>query len=145
MDTRTTCGPLFAKVWECVPEDATREEIFSWGHLVGQAEKIWLGACYASMFRPNRDIHPNFKERLLIVARVYQLNYTFIEREGEYWLHSGDVKELVQSMESMSVDSAIYHTARGFLCGVPVGQIDIKFHERYAPGHRAAGAGIPGF
>ncbi|KKN78085.1 hypothetical protein LCGC14_0353120 [marine sediment metagenome] len=125
----TTCGPLFQQVFE----EATRQSsnnlaIFSWGHLCASAEKIWLGACPAAMFRPT-DQEGEFAARINYVAQVYSLD--LMKVDNEYWLFRRQYYQTVKEMEMAEKNSPIYHGLRGLLCGVPVDELDLAFHERY--------------
>lgn len=134
MKSNQTCGPLFL---ECVKEfvsDINLMKIFSAGHMTGQAEKIYLGACAAAMFRPN----PEYQEWALVaalkIANIYKLEVSVFEREemkNEIWIHAPTATREIAMLKDVDFNSPEWHTLRGRLCGVPEYNLDTEFHLRY--------------
>lgn len=138
LETKPTCGPLFAEALRFFASSDVspdRTHLFFAGHMTGQAEKIYLGACAAAMFRPSPE-HRAFE--LLALAKlsaIYGLEVSVFERPeiaDEIWLHHpsarGEVERL--SQPRLVVNSPEWHEVRGVLCGVPANDIDHRFHER---------------
>ncbi len=124
-----TCGPLFQQVFtEASKKALTPLAMFSWGHLCASAEKIWLGACPAAMFRPT-DNESEFEARISYVASVYSLDSMKVD--DEYWLFRRQYYHTIVDMKMAEKNSPLYHSLRGLLCGVPVNELDLTFHERY--------------
>lgn len=131
-----TCRPLFRKAYEAALSDSSDPLIlFSWGHLAASADKIWLGACQAAMFRPGVSDASRFQFRIEIVAEIYGLEWTYIaaDRGTEFWLFNKDSLRSILLLEKLSPDSPESHYIRGTLCGIPPEKIDLVFHERYTP------------
>ena len=130
-----TCGPMFMEALEAAKKATTDPlELFSWGHLTGQAEKVYLGACYAAMFRPGTTERDRFVERLRAICEIYGLSYMALgtKRGVEFWIHRVGYLHRVGRLKDLTEDSPEAHALRGFLCGVPADEIDRQFHERYA-------------
>lgn len=134
MDNKTTCGPLFLR---CLEEFADNQECelraFSAGHMVGQAEKIYLGACSAAMFRPS----PSYREWAVIAAikisAIYGLQVSVFEREeikDEIWIHKKTLNWEISLLNGLDVNSPEWHSLRGRLCGIPEYDLDPNFHLR---------------
>lgn len=135
-----TCGPLFREVYEEALKDSNDPLIlFSWGHLAASAEKIWLGACNAAVFRPVTSEVSRFQLRIAIVAEIYGLEWTYIglDRGTEFWLFTQDsLQSVLLLVEKLHTNSPESHYIRGTLCGIPPEKIDLEFHERYTPSAR---------
>ena len=120
-DKKTTCGPLFLKCIESfvLPSDrvSSRDslKIFSAGHMVGQAEKIYLGVCSAAMFRPSPEYRNWAIEAAIKISGIYGLEVSLFGRE--------EIKDL-------DVNSSKWHIWRAKLCGIPDYNIDAEFHLR---------------
>ncbi len=132
--SKPTCGPLFLKCLEEFAGDSTPLLMsFSAGHMVGQAEKIYLGACSAAMFRPS----PEYREWLIVAAVkisiIYDLEvscFDIDEIRDEVWLHSKTCKQELHRLMMLQVNSPNWHYIRGKLCGIPTDKIDTEFHLR---------------
>lgn len=133
--TKPVCGMLFATALDAAMHDTQDPlELFSWGHLVGQSEKVYLGACIAAMFRPGKSLQARFMHRMVVTCEIYGLGWMPLgtSRGTEFWIfrprHEADVVNLAL-LEENSPDA---HAWRGHLCGVPTAEIDREFHVRYA-------------
>lgn len=138
----TTCGPLFKQAFEYAEKESRDVlEFFSWGHLTGQAEKVWLGSCTAFMVRSSnignkeecQEIDARLSARVHVICSIFSLDCRVIktERGDEYWVFRRDKWQLLSLLSKLSPDSEAAHFIRGTLCGVPPGELDLKFHERY--------------
>lgn len=139
---KPTCGSLFTQVFEEALKLSDEPlDWFSWGHLCGQAEKVYLGACPAMMVRPNDavpgDLTPRLamQARVTIIANIYTLVWTRLQtsRGIEYWLYQPRAQDLIDELMTTEENSPHWHTIRGILCGIPKKDIDTEFHKRYAP------------
>lgn len=133
---KVTCGVLFEKVWRQVIE-MTSDPIllFASGHVCGQSEKIYLGACSAAMFRPSTE--EGFRGLLATVeicSLVYGLRIRVLFPDDlgkrEIWIFRPDNDGLIASLEDEEYNSPSWHILRGLLCGVPLDSIDAEFHLR---------------
>lgn len=132
--SKPTCGPLYNEARETArsfPEHLT----FSLGFMTGEAEKIYLGACVAAMFRPgspeSMQIQELFAKRLQQIYGVEPLVFF-----DELWIFrpTTDVIVAMESMRRAEKNSSEYHRIRAELCGIPLKWIDYEFHKRYAKG-----------
>jgi hypothetical protein len=131
---KTTCGPLYQDALRhYAGDDPERIRLFAAGFVSGQAEKVYLGACRAAMFRPSPDRRAMLLEILEDVARRYGLHYTVEADEIWLWRDPGTANAIDQVFRRGDRDPAGYHRLRGMLCGVPPDEIDEQFHRR--PGH----------
>ena len=130
----TTCGPLYQDaITAHAGNDPALYRAFVGGFIGGQAEKVYLGACRAAMFRPS-------PENLYLVwklagdaTRRYRLISSMLG--DEVWLlRNIGAFELFEELHDMVPNSPIWHAARGQLCGVPLEEIDYRFHERPGAG-----------
>lgn len=125
------CGPLFDKVLNGVGEE--HSTYFYRGFIAGHAEKLWLGACAASMFRPPPEKMTMAEDVVHDVAKIYGLHWrTLRTHEGtEIWLYKDAwVHDALQRMSEIPENSTGWHWMRGHLCGIPSAQIDHEFHRR---------------
>lgn len=133
---KVTCGPLFQKCLAYFTshysDDLTL--LYAAGMASGQAEKIYLGACQAAMFRPSKEHHGKMLAVCVYLSGVYGLEVSVFNRPeiwNEIWLHTDKCGHLLyNTLHNEDVDSPIWHTVRGMLCGVPFNQIDSDFHLR---------------
>ena len=103
------------------------------GWVFGQAEKVYLGACRAAMFRPSPERFDLAWELAGDAARRYGLIRTSLI--GEVWLlRNQSAQELLARLRILVPNSLTWHTVRGQLCGVPPEEIDFRFHERPGAG-----------
>lgn len=132
----TTCGPLFETCWrEIESKVAGTHLLFEAGFVVGQAEKIYLGACHAAMFRPTDNRSKNVVlTSCMVCSAVYGLQVSIFEREeikDEIWLVDNRfANHLADVLCNYSYNSQEWHIERGLLCGIPLANIDPSFHER---------------
>lgn len=131
-----TCGVLFNK---CLTHFTSLFSddlvlLFAAGMATGQAEKIYLGACQAAMFRPSPENHSKMVVVCDYLSSTYGLEVSIFQREeiaNEIWLHNSKCTNLLSKiLTTEEVNSPIWHTVRGMLCGVPFNQVDMDFHER---------------
>jgi len=140
IDMTTTCGPLFKQAFEYAQKESRDGlEFFSWGHLTGQAEKVWLGTCSAFMVRPSsigdieRPVESRLRQRVQAITEIYGLEHEAIltNRGVEYWVFRRDKYDLIRLLMEDPNDSKMAHFIRGVLCGVPASELDLHFHRRY--------------
>lgn len=131
-----TCGVMFQQCLTHFTSKLASDPIllFAAGMAVGQAEKIYLGACSAAMFRPSLEHKAKMLAVCAYLSRVYGLEVSVFERgevSNELWLHTKESTEFLQRVINWEVyNSPAWHIGRGLLCGVPFDQIDFEFHER---------------
>lgn len=140
---------------------------FAAGFVTGQAEKVYLGACVAAMFRPSEDRLSLMRELLDDITPRYGLTVVWMgwprggkrgymgqvavpepsdplhdgprvefEAEFEAWICRPASAPVVARMRLLTRNSPEWHTLRAMLCGVPVGEVDVRFHERVGAGER---------
>lgn len=136
-----TCGPLYKEGLESFTGmDRDKVAVFAAGFVSGQAEKIYLGACQAAMFRPSPENHHMVMEIAVEVATRYGLSVDQLEtsRGVEIWLCGSPTVALMIRNLSTAVreNTPRWHEERGLLCGISPEQIDHKFHERTGYGER---------
>lgn len=133
-DNKQTCGPLFLRCLEIFTKRTSNPVcLFSAGHLTGQAEKIYLGACSAAMARPSAEYRPWVLFVATTLSAVYGLEVSVFQRpeiEDEIWIHSKESVGSISNLNLLLVNSPEWHTLRGLLCGIPEASIDFSFHER---------------
>lgn len=131
---KTTCRPLYYKLQELAAGYLTLEAAFAFGFAAGQAEKIYLGACKAAMFRPKSGGQDLLRTILRDIAPVYGLAYTNIG--DEFWLFkmSTSTERAILSLLNIERDSSEWHMTRAILCGIPFDEIDFEFHKRRSEG-----------
>lgn len=133
-NSKPTCGPLFLRCLETFTSKTDDKVcVFSAGHMTGQAEKIYLGACSALMVRPS----PQYRSWCLFVATtlsaIYGLEVSVFERDeisDEIWLHTMESSGAISELQHLEVNSPGWHARRGLLCGIPDTDIDVYFHKR---------------
>lgn len=133
---KATCGPLFQKCLSYFTSHYSSDLIllFAAGMALGQAEKIYLGACQAAMFRPSKENHGKMLAVCVYLSGIYRLEVSVFNRPeiwNEVWLHTNKCGHLLyNTLQNEDVNSPIWHTVRGMLCGIPYNQIDLDFHLR---------------
>lgn len=137
MSDKVTCGVLFQKAMTQIIQKVGNDPVllFCSGHVCGQAEKIYLGACSAAMFRPSTEEHRNnLLISVIICSAVYELEVSVFEREeiqDEIWLHTPKAGPiLADCLNNDPVNSVSWHYLRGLMCGIPQESIDHEFHLR---------------
>lgn len=138
---KPTCGPLFAEALRLFTgldsdrgmADEERVRLFAVGFMTGQAEKIYLGACTAAMFRASPEYRLFALAALTNLSAIYGLEVSVFERPeiaDEIWLHRPSARAELGQLSQLAVNSTEWHALRGKLCGVPDAEIDPLFHER---------------
>lgn len=121
---KTTCAPLFIEAlnrWRGHPF------AFHAGFVNGQAEKVFLGACQACMFRPIPEEYQVNLELAIDAAIRYGLQCrTVCRTKAELWLCHDD--KILADLYTITENSPEWHALRAKLLGVAV--VDPKFHER---------------
>ena len=139
-DMKQTCGPLYkAGLEEFTGMDSRKIPIFAAGFISGEAEKIYLGACSAAMFRPSADWFDRVFNICHQVARRYELLVRVLDttKGCEIWiLRSNLFAEMIVQLAGYGENTAEWHRVRGRLCGVPEHELDSAFHERSGFGER---------
>lgn len=132
MNNQKTCGPLYKEGLEFhTGMDPQLIPVFASGFVSGQAEKIYLGACHAAMFRPSGEWLATVETITAHVAKRYGLLVCVLptSRGPEIWMcKSAEVCESISALRSMRENSPEWHRRRGLLCGVL--EIDHEFHHR---------------
>jgi hypothetical protein len=110
---------------------------FAAGFVSGQAEKVYLGACRAAMFRPSQDRAGLIADLLADVCRRYGLWFILdVGSKKEAWICRPSTMNDVLELKDIEEDTVEWHLARAWLCGVPVNEVDIEFHKRVGAGER---------
>jgi hypothetical protein len=141
MTTKHRCGTLHARAMEhFCGRDEERIRLFTAGFITGQAEKIHLGACRAAMLRPALQHRELVRQILNYTCALYGLQWEFLDSCGEFWLFEDDYRAHVDMIDQMAqrinereltaYEWHDYHLERGRLCGIPITQIDGRYHER---------------
>lgn len=133
-EERVSCSVLMKRVYDLYnPEgDEQKLESFTAGFWCGQAEKVYLGACKAAMFRPNFEKRPEAIDTIKKVVSVYGLVWHVLPTSygDELWImrpqHLQEVLDVLLCRE----DSPTWHERRARLCGIPEEEIDVNFHLR---------------
>lgn len=133
---RPTCGPLFAEALaQWAGSEPEKIFLFAAGHVHGQAEKVYLGACAGAMFRPA----PEYREQLRAVVCSAAALYGILVGDlgAEIWLlRDEEAANDLAFIAEQEENSRKWHLLRGALCGVPFDEIDPAFHERRGYGER---------
>ncbi len=130
--TKPTCGPMYAKARDIALGLAKADPalLFGGGFVVGQAEKIYSGACKAAMFRPEQERRDGLRMIAKAIAPVYGLEWG--TWEDEIWLFGADSYAFLNATLKLPRNSPEWHRRRAALCGIRDEDIDERFHERYA-------------
>lgn len=143
MNDTTTCGESFRALATTLlnsPElDAAPDVPFgtyAMGFMAGQAEKVASGACYAFMVRPATDWWAWTLVAMDHICAHYGLTVEMDEQQGEIWgcADACVKKQLAILRATVPINSPVWHSERGRLCGIASSNIDIYYHRR--PGHR---------
>ena len=138
--TKPTCGPLYLEGINKWGYGQPGERAYAAGFVTGQAEKVYLGACPAAMFRPSMENQEWLCTIIQDVCDRYSLGMHWMAVVGggwsEVWIYrDGHIfHALRRRMEAAEPDSPEYHVIRAALCGIPAAEIDLKFHERRGAG-----------
>lgn len=130
---KTTCGPLYLHAmmrWTGMDEGLVRA--FAAGFINGQAEKVYLGACRAAMFRPPMRHDEMVCDIVRDACLRYGLEWTFLREE--VWICRDQIAKLaVLALNDLVLNSPLWHAHRAALYGIPEAEVDLSFHER--PGY----------
>jgi hypothetical protein len=134
---KRTCGPLYNEGMLAYCRSAEEERLFAAGFVSGQAEKVYLGACRAAMFRPSPEKRDMLIEVVIEVAKRYELAVDYLL--DEIWILRSSFDGqwiLFSSLLNQEVNSPAWHVWRALLCGVPVDEVDLEFHKRKGFGEK---------
>lgn len=132
-EQKKTCGPMYKEaLGQYTGFDPEKVRIFAAGFIHGEAEKVYLGACQAAMFRPAKEHFSLVLGLAHDAASRYGLNLTTFPtgRPGgalEVWIHRSLPIGL---WNEFNENSPAWHITRGLACGVPQNEIDREFHKR---------------
>lgn len=131
-DKQTCCvayGEALAQYTGGYPE---KVKLFAAGFVHGQAEKVYLGACRACMFRPSA-VHIDMMDAVCAdAAERYGLAFRYYAKPGEIWLTKSP--DYLDEVMKLVPNSPTWHFGRAMLCGVPHEEIDFEFHKRQGYG-----------
>ena len=135
-EQQVTCGVLFKQLLQELtdmsPESIVRAGAF---FIAGQAEKVYLGACPAAMSRPSVEYFEEQLENVMKIATLYDLKT--VVYPDEIWICRKEYFVDVRAMRRLTLNSPAWHHARARLCGIPLKEVDEKFHLRSGYGERA--------
>jgi hypothetical protein len=109
---------------------------FSLGTMVGQAEKVFLGAARVCIIRPAREWHAWARCAMDMICGHYGLVVLEYAPLEELWGVHADWVALAEHCHTLPYPSAESHRLRGRLCGIPEAQIDGAYHQRATHGAR---------
>lgn len=140
-NNKPTCGELYKKAIGQYRLSELEREIFAMGFVAGQAEKVYLGASPAAMFRPSDAFTNRLRGIVDDMCKVYGLYVVTNHYDDPRPRESGSVTEFwisrtyktLSRMQDWPVNSPQWHAHRAMLCGIPIEECDIRFHER--PGY----------
>lgn len=135
--TKKTCGPMYKEGLEKYGDSPEKMRAFAAGFVSGQAEKVYLGACRAAMFRPSQDRSGMIEEIIKDVCSRYGLGTIYpVGTENEFWICRLEWADDVELLRVITENSPQWHAHRAYLCGVPESEIDYEFHLRAGHGKR---------
>ena len=132
------CGQLYSDILAEFDGTPEGDNAFRAGFMLGQVEKVYLGACSACMFR----VMPERIERDLTLAKRFAAGYGLetesfpVEDQLEVWVFRPGTD--MGMWLRYPVNSADWHLVRGLLVGIPLREIDHNYHERkgYGKSHK---------
>ena len=131
---KQTCGPLYKDGLENFTKmEPSLVRVYAAGFVSGQAEKVYLGACQAAMFRPSEE---NFEMLYEVVQDVAHRYFLYVElldtlRGVEIWVcRTISVSRSACNLRLCEENSGMWHRERASLCGIPEIEVDPFFHER---------------
>jgi hypothetical protein len=133
---KKTCGELMQSFRQKYNNSEDEYMAFQAGFMLGQAEKVYLGACQACMFRPSQKYFQAVLKLAGMVADIYELRVEVVKCEYstetpyEIWLYDPSYETMVLSWTHEKLNSDGWHLRRAFACGIPVHKIDLEFHKR---------------
>jgi hypothetical protein len=112
---------------------------FAAGFAAGQAEKVYLGACQAAMFRPSNDHFEWYYQEVKRIADAYGLETRVLssfqmETSHEIWIYRE--KTVVGMWMMQDINSPEWHQLRAQLCGIPADEVDVNYHLRSGYGEK---------
>ncbi len=130
---RATCGPLYLEGLETYGCTKDMHFAFACGFVSGQAEKVFLGACPAAMFRPSPEHFEWLYDEVTKIAVRYGLEIAVLpsaqsKTPDEIWIFREGYA--IGRWHDSPVNSPNWHYHRAAACGIPNDRIDYKFHER---------------
>ncbi len=147
MSRRHSIGELLCEAIEAAEQFGVRTECHVAafvGYVIGQVEKVHLGACKACM------VSTVLCDRSLVccqsIARIYglalvELDYLNVPpnrpsevpeeeaRVQEIWLCQRRWRRAVEKLRTMTPNAPAWHRLRAKLCGIPKARVDIHFHK----------------
>lgn len=126
---KKTCGDLYLEAITKLETDLERR-VFAKGFVSGQAEKVYLGACQAAMFRPSDTTFDFILSDVQEVCERYKLHYFvfYLASIIEIWIYRSGFQ--IGAWYEFAKDSPEWHKCRAIACGIPESEIDVNFHER---------------
>lgn len=114
-------------------------EAFACGFAAGQAEKVYLGACPAAMFRPGLDNFDWYAGQVKKIAKGFGLTHTILdshcpETPYELWIHREGVQ--IGVWLKHEPNSPEWHKLRAEACGIPSDEVDVDYHLRSGYGEK---------
>lgn len=117
-----TCGELYREALKATSEVVVDQ--ISLGFLIGQAEKVFIGACDGCM---TKDIE--LAGAAIRIAEVYGLTSLLLSpaaaqvNSPEVWIYRPPLRFI-----EYTKDSPEWNLHRAALCGVPAEQINLAYH-----------------
>lgn len=132
------CQTLFFLQPGAIPHGDVRLADRAIGHMRGQAEKVFLGACRALMIRPASDWFTWACEAMLFTCNHYGMQLYIARDEGELWgcANFSVLQHVHATLKREEKDSPAWHLLRGRLCGIPASMLDQEYHQREGYGQR---------
>lgn len=127
-----TCGEFYLDaLTKHTGGDERLVEAFAAGFVNGQAEKVYLGACPAAMFRPSPDRAVLIDLLVQDTCQRYGLK-SYLSASGEVWIgrDKATLDEIVFVCREVESNTPRWHRRRALLCGIPENEIDHEFHKR---------------
>lgn len=139
-DAPPSCTLLLENALRYMEKNVSPAKHVYCGFIIGQMEKVYLGACPAAMFNIPlddyglrafiRDVAPNY--RLAVDGSDYELCSHPTSREIWVWRQSrpevGEkvklAKQLMESENPADRSEEAGHMLRGLLCGIPMNELD---------------------
>lgn len=121
-----TCGELYKDALKHTAEFVVDQ--VSLGFLIGQAEKVFIGACDGCM---TKDIE--LSGAAIRIAEVYGLTMALLSPSSapvnspELWIFRPPLR-----FTEFEKDSPEWNLHRAAMCGVPAVSIDLDYHRRRA-------------
>ena len=114
-------------------------EAFAVGFAAGQAEKVYLGACKAAMFRPaaeNLEWYTGELKKIVDIFGLVMVPQTTgcLETPWEIWIHRPDTQ--IGAWLDHETNSPEWHRLRAEACGIPQDEVDVNYHLRSGYGEK---------